>query len=87
MLRYAGFFWIQGLCVILEVLVNLAIRHAGAPVARPLWLNSRKSVRFVWTVRAMYATLQMIVGELVEMSVKMGRRTILLFSAPQNLEL
>src|ERR1700730_6111432 len=63
MLRYAGFFWIQGLCVILEVLVSYATRHSDASTARPLYQINRRIVRFMWTVGVLYATVPIIVGE------------------------
>lgn len=87
MLRYASFFWLQGLCVLLEIFVSYSTQPSDEPGARPSWPNSRRIVRLLWTMGVLYTTVPIIEGELVKMSAKMGRRPVLLFSVPRKEEL
>jgi hypothetical protein len=87
MLRYAGFFWIQGLCVLLEVLVSYATRPLNPAAAGPLWLESRRIVRLVWAVGVLYTTVPIIADEIVKMFALVGNRPVLFFPVPHNVEL
>jgi hypothetical protein len=84
MLRYAGFFWIHGLCVLFEVLVSYATLPSNPAAVAPLPLKNRWIVRLVWTVGVLYTTAQMIVSELVKISAQIGSRPVLFFPVPHK---
>lgn len=73
-LRYAGFFWIQGLCVLTEVSAEYTIGNWEKD--RPVWTNRCIGlVRTVWVLGVMYYTAPLINGELVKVAVRTGAQS------------
>ena len=73
-LRYAGFFWIQGLCVLTEVSAEYIIGNWEK--GRPVWTNRCIGlVRTVWVLGVMYYTSPLINGELVKVAVRTGAQS------------
>lgn len=68
-LRYAGFFWIQGACVLVEVFVESMVLDSGevrsAKTRR--WVSL---ARCVWVVGVMYHSAPLINSELVKVGVR-----------------
>lgn len=69
--RYAGFFWIQGVCVLIEVFTEYVLM--GLKEAELLG-KSRWSglVRTVWILGVLYFTAPLINGVLVQVAVRTG---------------
>jgi hypothetical protein len=84
-LRYAVFFWIQGLCVLLEIFASRCVSKVERVTGRrPLWVeNCLMVVRVGWTVLVLYNTVPLIEGELVKVSLRMGDRPVILFPSPR----
>ena len=73
-LRYAGFFWIQGACVVVEVLVGGMVLDSGE-VRSPRTRRWVSLVRFVWVVGVMYYSTPLINSELVKVGVRTGTQS------------
>jgi hypothetical protein len=81
-LRYASFFWVQGVCVLVEVLLEqaLMLHFQGSARVRPVWRRLCSGfARLVWTVAALYLTLPLIVDELTRVTRTFGLRPVFLF--------
>ena len=68
-LRYAGFFWIQGLCVLAEVFAEYITSNGEK--ARPV-NGCIALLRTLWVLGVMYFTAPLINGELVKVAVRTG---------------
>jgi len=77
-LRYAGFFWIQALCIFVEVTISHLTRENGSKTTDSgLTAYSRMAVRVLWTVAVFYCSAPMYARELVKFQVSMDRPTML----------
>jgi len=82
-LRYAAFFFIQGVCVLVEVLVE---QMFGGRMLKPKGRYMRVVLGFVrsgWVVGVLYATAPLIADELTKVSRVMGLRSTVLFPVPK----
>jgi hypothetical protein len=68
-LRYAGFFWIQGACVLVEVSVGGMAFDSGE-VRSPQTRRWVSLARCVWVVGVMFYSAPLINGELVKAGVR-----------------
>jgi hypothetical protein len=83
-LRYAYFFWIQGACVLIEVLASRAMRGITGPGEKSGMLKTCLGIlRVVWTGTVLYYTAPLIVDELVRVVRQMGNRPVFLFPVPK----
>lgn len=75
-LRYAAFFWIHGVCVLLEVFVEYVLRGN-----RKFKLGGYAigCVRLVWTLGVLYITAPLGVDELTRVTRRMGLRPTVVF--------
>ncbi len=81
-LRYASFFWIQGACVLGEVIVKHALQGSGRLKPRARWM--RRGLGLVglgWTVGILYLTI--IADELTKVTRIFGPRPVVVFPSPK----
>jgi hypothetical protein len=79
-LRYAAFFWIHGICVLIEVFVEHALRGDGRSKLRgKRWKCAIGGVRLVWTVGVLFITAPLGVDELTRVTRAMGLRPTVVF--------
>lgn len=83
-LRYAYFFWIQGACVVFEVLASRVMKAIIGPSEKSDMLKTCLGIlRVAWTGSVLYYTAPLIVDELVRVARKMGNRPVFLFPVPK----
>jgi uncharacterized membrane protein len=81
-LRYAAFFWIQGVGVLAEVVVEHVLR--GILKQKTWWMGWGASVmRLVWTIAVLYTTVPIFADEFTSVTRIMGLRPTLLLPLPQ----
>lgn len=82
-LRYGGFLWIQGVCVVVEAMAEHVLGNTKR--VRPLWMRRGIGlVRTVWVVGVMYSTVPLILGELEKISSGTESGPVFLFPTPQK---
>lgn len=76
-IRYAGFFWVHAICLLIEVTVSRIATPPGS--GRPIGLAKyhRMSVRVLWTLAVFYFTIPLLASELVKFFVSVERPTML----------
>jgi hypothetical protein len=86
-LRYASFFWIQGACVVLEIIASRWVASVKSVNGTRLpWIEKcLVVVRVGWTVFVLYNTVPLIENELVKVSLRMRRVPIVLFPSPRKI--
>jgi hypothetical protein len=68
-LRYASFFWIQGACVLSEVIVEHALQGSGRLKPRTRWMRLGLGlVGLGWSVGILYLTMLVIADELIKVT-------------------
>jgi len=83
-LRYASFFWIQGACILGEVIVEHALRGSGRLMPRARWMRwGLGLVRLGWTVGILYLTMPVIADELTKVTRIFGLKPVVLFPLPK----
>jgi hypothetical protein len=83
-LRYASFFWIQGACVLGEVIVKHALQGSGRLKPRAQWMRwGLGLVGLGWTVGILYLTMPVIADELTKVTRIFGLRPVVLFPLPK----
>lgn len=83
-LRYAFFFWIQGACVLGEVIVEHALQGSGWLKPRAQWMRwGLGLVGLGWTVGILYLTMPVIADELTKVTRIYGLRPVVLFPLPK----
>jgi len=81
-LKYASFFWIQGVCVLAEVSVEHVLR--GTLKQKTWWMGRGASVvRLVWTVAILYTTVPIVADQITGVMKIMGLRQTLLLPLPK----
>ena len=79
-LRYAAFFWIHGICVLIEVFVEYALGGNGRLKFRGKgWKFVLAGMRVVWTAGVLFLTAPLIVNELTRVTWTMGARPTMIF--------
>lgn len=79
-LRYAAFFWIHGIFVLIEVFVERALGGNGKLKFRGKGPKfALAGVRAVWTVGVLFLTAPLIVNELTRVTRTMGGRPTMIF--------
>lgn len=77
--RYAGFFWIHGLCVLVEVAIKdvagIAAWSRNQRRLLPRWLE--RIVQSLWVVCVLYFTVPLLGDVLVKIMVAMDVRPVL----------
>jgi hypothetical protein len=82
-LRYATFFWIHGLCVLLEVMVEQMLGN-GQLKQRAWWRRYGAGImRLLWTVVVLYVTVPIVADELTKVSRVIGLRPTVLLPLPR----
>ena len=82
-MRYASFFWIQGILVVFEALVSHVPKAVIAAEVQARGMRVGLIVmRLVWVVGTFYYTAPIIVDELTKVSRAMGKRPVFLFTLP-----
>lgn len=81
-LRYASFFWIQGVCVLLEVMVEQMLGD-GKLKQRAWWKRYGAGIiRLLWTVVVLYVTVPVVADELTRVLRVMGLKPTVLLPLP-----
>jgi len=81
--RYGGFFFIHGLCVIIEVAAGSILNLAGWENLAAVWMRPfGKIARGAWALGVLYLTVPLIGSELVKVTVAADFRRVLLFPVP-----
>jgi hypothetical protein len=81
-LRYASFFWIQGVCVLLEVMVEQVLGDRQLK-QRAWWKRYGAGIiRLLWTVVVLYVTVPVIADELTRVLRVMGLKPTVLLPLP-----
>jgi hypothetical protein len=83
-LRYATFFWIQGICVLLEVFVE-AVLLGSMKLKQKVWWRRYGTgiLRLLWTAAILYLTVPILADELITLSRAMGLRPTVLIPLPK----
>ena len=79
-LKYAAFFWIHGVCVLIEVFVERAL--AGNERLKFMGKGSKfalSGMRAVWAVGVLFVTAPLIVNELTRVTRRMVVRPSMIF--------
>jgi hypothetical protein len=71
-LRYAGFFWVQALCVVAEVGVSRMLKGKV-----PSGGHGKMALRALWTLAVFYSTIPLYGSELVKFMVSVDRPTLI----------
>lgn len=83
-LRYASFFWIHGVCVLIEAILERTIERNISKKSSTFWTRSCVTIaRLVWTLGILYYTAPVIADELTNLtrrSKMFGLRPVLLLS-------
>ncbi|KAH7386385.1 hypothetical protein BKA64DRAFT_142444 [Cadophora sp. MPI-SDFR-AT-0126] len=83
-LRYASFFWMQGACVLHEIVLVRAAALLGLDGPRPLWASIGLAVlRFFWVGLVLYHTGPVIEDELTRVSRIFGLRPVYFLALPE----
>jgi len=82
--RYGSFFWIQGLCVLFEVLVSRATHIESATTSDTMGEQFRKVVRTTWALGVLYFTIPVLGQEMVKLMLSMEVRPVFLFPVPSK---
>jgi hypothetical protein len=81
--RYASFFWLNGICVEVELLASQAFKRFD--LNRQAWIkNILMGVRVVWTCSVLYVTGPLLADEVTKISLELGTAPVLLFPAPKS---
>ncbi|KAH8777115.1 hypothetical protein F5882DRAFT_502855 [Hyaloscypha sp. PMI_1271] len=81
-LRYASFFWIQGVCVLLEVMVEQMLGDRQLK-QRAWWKRYGAGIiRLLWTVVVLYVTVPVVADELTRVLRVMGLKPTVLLPMP-----
>lgn len=79
-LRYASFLWIQGACVLGEVIVEHVLQGSERLKPRARWMRWGLGLaRLGWTVGVLYLTVPVIADELTKVTRIFGLRQVVLF--------
>lgn len=81
--RYASFFWLNGICVGIELLASQVFKRFH--LNEQAWIkNILMSVRMIWTCSVLYVTGPLLADEVIKISLELGKAPVLLFPAPHK---
>jgi hypothetical protein len=78
-LKYASFFWIQGVCVLIEVMAEKVLGEEELKLSGKGMRWGVGAVRVVWTVSVLLMTATLGVDELTRVTRIMGLRPTVVF--------
>ena len=83
-MRYASFFWMQGACVLYEIILVRAAILMGLNVPRQLWISIGLAlVRCTWVWIVLYHTIPVVQDEMTRVSRIFGLRPVYFLSLPE----
>ncbi|PVH82036.1 hypothetical protein DL98DRAFT_587045 [Cadophora sp. DSE1049] len=83
-MRYASFFWMNGACVLYEIILVRAAALLDLNGPRPLWASIGLAfLRVVWVGTVLYHTVPVIEDELTRVSRIFGLRPVLFLALPE----
>jgi hypothetical protein len=78
-LKYASFFWIQGVCVLIEIMSEKVLGEEKLKLSGKGMRWGVSAMRVVWTVSVLLVTATLIVDEFTRVTRIMGLRPTVVF--------